>query len=471
MYKLKTFFQTKPVFLYLLPVFFVLHGFTDNYALVPVKDALLLVIQYLGISVLLALAFWLLYRNFHKANLTAFFIMAFNFFFGSVHDFLKANFNTTLITRFSFIIPATLIILFVLIIYIKKSKNSFSGIAKYLNVLFIVLLLLDAGNLLIKSTKAGVPRVVNFPAKPISCDTCSKPDVYLIVADEYAGKTELKDIFSYDNTAFENDLSNRGFHILHNTKSNYNWTIYSMASLLNMSYNENLRSNIINNEDMFLCADRIETNNISKFFKQIGYQIYNYSFFDLADNPKPITPVFLPKRKALITAQTFTNRVNKALWFNFASQEKIQNILNHNLYNNLEIDSLLRENIKEKKIAPKFVYTHLLMPHYPYYFDSSGKRTKTQGMMDENKVDKKAYIEYLVHCNKKLLELADYIKTNSTHPPIIIFMSDHGFRQFESSEKVDSLYQFMNINAVFMPDGNYSGFMMACQMLISSGLF
>ena len=78
--------------------------------------------------------------------------------------------------------------------------------------------------------------------------------------------------------------------------------------------------------------------------------------------------------------------------------------------------------------------------------------------MDENKVDKKAYIEYLVYFNKKLLELADYIKTNSTHPPIIIFMSDHGFRQFEAGEKIDNLYQFMNINAVFMPDGNYSGF-------------
>ena len=157
MYKLKTFFQTKPVFLYLLPVFFVLHGFTDNYALVPVKDALILVIQYFGISLLFALLFWLLYRNFHKANLVAFFIMAFNFFFGSVHDFLKANFNHTLIIRFSFIIPAAIIILLILIIYIKKAKNNFSGIAKYLNVLFIVLVLLDAGNLIIKSTKAGTP--------------------------------------------------------------------------------------------------------------------------------------------------------------------------------------------------------------------------------------------------------------------------------------------------------------------------
>ncbi len=371
---------------------------------------------------------------------------------------LKFNFDNTVIIKYSFIIPVSAIIFLIIIIYIKKTKKTFTKIGKYLNVLLLLLILLDTGNLIFKFTQKEIPGAIAFPAEYIPCDSCKKPDIYLIIADEYAGKTELKDIFSFDNSVFENDLIKRGFHVINDTKSNYNWTIYSMASLLNMSYNVNLSSTIINNKDMFLCADRIEINNVSKFFKQIGYQIYNYSFFDFLGHPKPITPAFLPKRKALITAQTFTNRANKALWFSFASKQKIKNILNHNLYNNLEIDTLLRDNVKKKNETPKFVYTHFLMPHYPYYFDSSGKRITPPGMMDENKVDKKAYIEYLVYCNKKLLDLVDSIKTNSRQPPIIILMSDHGFRQFEADEKVDNKYQFMNINAIFIPNGNYSGF-------------
>ena len=37
------FLRNKPVYLLLLPLFFVWHGFAVNYNLVPVKDALLLV--------------------------------------------------------------------------------------------------------------------------------------------------------------------------------------------------------------------------------------------------------------------------------------------------------------------------------------------------------------------------------------------------------------------------------------------
>ncbi len=458
MLKLKNFLQTKPVFLYLLPVFFVLHGFTDNFFLVPVKDALLLNTKYLAVSLLLSLLFWILYRNFYKANLVVFFIMAYNFFFGSVHDFLKSNFNNSFILKYSFIIPASAILLLILIIYIKKTKNAFTSTAKYLNVLLLLLILFDIGSLLLKLTKKREPRIIEFPAEPIKCDTCSKPDIYLIIADEYAGKTELQDIFSFDNTPFENDLTKRGFHVINQPKSNYNWTIYSMASLLNMSYIKNLKSNAVNNTDMYFCTDLIENNNIAGFLQENGYKIYNHSFFDFADNPKPIEPVFLPRRKALITSQTFINRATKNLWFNFSSQLKIQNILNHNLNNNLEVDSLTRITVLKKEKSPKFIYTHLVMPHYSYYFDSSGKKKGNEALMDDNKVNKKDYLDYLRYTNKKLLDLIDYIRNNSEQPPVIILMSDHGFRQFELGEKVDNMYQFMNLNAVLLPNDNYSGF-------------
>lgn len=458
MLKLKTFLHTKPVFLYLLPVFFVLHGFTDNFPLVPVRDALILNAKYLAASLLFSLLFWLLYRNFYKANLVAFFIMAYNFFYGKGLDFLKTHFANTLIVQYTFILPFTVITFLLLAIFLKKTKKELTGIGKYLNYLFLLLILIDSANLLFKFTVRKKSLVYTLPTKLINCDTCSRPDIYLILADEYAGKTALKDKFSFDNSDFENRLKSRGFYVVNNSKSNYNRTQYSMASTLNMTYLENLTSTGINNIDIFQCLDIIEENNVAKFFKKNGYEIYNYSLFDLADKPKPVIPTFIPSRESLITAQTFTKRANKNLWFNFSSKRKIQDILDQNLNNNLKIDSLTRKIVCHKNTIPKFVYTHLVMPHYSYYFDSSGKKTNYENLTDGNEFNKEAYIEYLVYTNKKLLELIDHIKRISAKPPLIILMSDHGFRQFADNEKVDPRYHFMNLNSVYIPDGNYTGF-------------
>src|SRR5438552_10343277 len=83
--------KTKPAFVYLLSIFFVLHGFRENFGFIPWIDALLLMAVYLLASVFLVSLFWLIYRNFLRAGLLAFFIMSFQFFFGTVHDNLKKN--------------------------------------------------------------------------------------------------------------------------------------------------------------------------------------------------------------------------------------------------------------------------------------------------------------------------------------------------------------------------------------------
>ena len=87
------------------------------------------------------------------------------------------------------------------------------------------------------------------------------------------------------------------------------------------------------------------------------------------------------------------------------------------------------------------------MPHWPYYYDSHGKEVKLEAADDSHKLDKKAYIEYLMYVNKKLLELIDYIKRVSAKPPIIVLMGDHGFRQF--TDRVDKKCYFANLNTIY----------------------
>jgi len=320
----------------------------------------------------------------------------------------------------------------------------------------VLLIIVDTGSLFSKMSikKRGTVITPNY----VPCDSCQKPDVYLIITDEYAGNAQLKEMFSFDNSDFENSLKQRGFHILKNPSSNYNWTLYSMASMLNMNYLPELKDTIINIPDKFYCSELIKNSNVAALFKNSGYAIYNYSFFDFAGTTKPVKPVFLPATKTLITAQTFINRIQRDLWFNFVSPQFITNVLSRNLHNNIIIDSLTKVSVMSRSNAPRFVYTHLTMPHYPYYFDSSGNKKESQQLTDENNPDKQAYLQYLVYCNKKLLELLDFIKFNSAKPPIIMLMSDHGFRQYKPLKKSDRQFQFCNLNALFFPNGNYAGF-------------
>jgi hypothetical protein len=265
----------------------------------------------------------------------------------------------------------------------------------------------------------------------------------------------LHDLFGFDNTPFEKSLQQKEFHVLQDPRSNYNATVYSIASMLDMGYMKNMTVKM-SYPDIFICRDIINNNNALSFFKQSGYKIYNYTFFDLDDKEEAVTNPFFREKKHLFTVQTFTERAQKDIGYNFASEKEKDNLIRRHFYNNRMQDSLTRKIVSEKTSSPKFVYTHFAMPHHPYYTDSNGKEFPLDRLTPDFSLNKEAYIEYLIYTNKKLLDLIDYIKNNSVKPPIIILMSDHGFRQF--SQNTDKKYYFMNLNAVYFPDKNYGLF-------------
>lgn len=448
-----------PVFVYLLPVFFVLHTYTENYGLITLNELLLLAGIYLAAAFLLSGAFKVLYRNYTKANLLAFSILLVYFFYGSSIDFLKSVLPGSFITRYSFIIPVIVVLLLLLGFILKRSKKEYSKVRIYLNTLLLLLIIIDGVSLVTKISKQGKTPYV-APNEPLTiCDTCKKPDIYLIVVDEYAGYTELQDIFSFKNDSFENQLGKRGFHVIKDSRSNYNRTVYSMASCLNMGYIYSLTKPKENRLDNYYCTDLIRKNRLTPFLEQNGYGIFNYSFFDLGNRKRINDPNIVPSGKALITEQTFHRRFLKEVGHRLVSKSYIEDILKHHLYCNLKTDSLTKKVLNDSA-SPKFVYTHLMLPHPPYFFDSKGKAADYNTLLNENafKSEKKAYLEYLVYSNNYLLDLVDRIQSSSVTPPVIILMSDHGFRQFEDEKEVDQRYYFMTLNAVSMPGYSYDGF-------------
>jgi phosphoglycerol transferase MdoB-like AlkP superfamily enzyme len=140
----------------------------------------------------------------------------------------------------------------------------------------------------------------------------------------------------------------------------------------------------------------------------------------------------------------------------FKSKREIRNRVYFDKRNNENLFNLTLKTAAQKTTTPKFVLTHLMMPHYPYYFDKNGKEFPFESLEEGQQTNHHNYIEYLQYSNKKLLDLIDHILKNSSFPPIIVLMGDHGFRHF--TQPVDAKYHFNNLAAVYLPGKKYSAF-------------
>src|SRR5436190_2432418 len=451
--KLIIFFKKYPLFLYLLPVFFVLHGFTENYDFVPPKDALVLVIVYMGFALAFLLLSWLFYKNWLKAAIIATFIMAFHFFFGSVQDMLRRLSPASFLSRYVFLIPLFLCMLLVLVIGLKKRKGNIVRLAFYLNILLTLFIVIDIVWL---ASKTIHKKASGLSKEFVSCGNCPRPDVYLVIADEYVGNSELKEVFHFDDSAFLNQLKKRGFYTIPNSSSNYNFTPYSVASTLNMDYLDmSARQPLLGHT-----YETIRDNRFLSFLQYHNYRFYNYSYFDFKGQPSYTRETFLPNKTRLITGQTFLSRVRKELRFLLVTKFKSKTEMRKDAYfsrdNNEKLYELTLAAIEQRTDQPKFVLAHLMMPHYPYYYDRNGKEFPFESLTEGNQTNREHYTEYLQYANGRLLALIDHMLASSPHPPLIILMGDHGFRHF--NEMVDPKYYFCDLVSVHLPGNDYTAF-------------
>lgn len=452
-------FHKYSFYTWLLPVFFVLHSCNDNKGLVPAKDAIILTFFYFGITAILILLGWLIFRNYSKASLFTFILLSFYFFFGSAHDSLKRISGNGFISKYSFVLPLLLLILLILLISIKKQKKINQTFRLYLNILLIALLVFDTGRFTWNSiSDKGYKKEFSDQLK--TCNDCPKPDIYLIIADEYPGNRSLQEMFDFDNNHFGQELSARRFKIINKSKANYNATAYTMASLLNLNYIKGLKDTIDSKENIGICYSLIKKNQTTQFLKEQGYHFFNYSSFEFPDEPAFTAQGFLPGKTAPITSQTLSGRVIRDLWFHLATDLNWKSAIHDVTYYQLKKNNKTYEQVKriasEYKGRPKLVYAHFIMPHNPYYYTKDGVLRTPEELTDSFRSDKKAFAEYIQYVNKKLLELIDHIKSNSVSEPVIMLAGDHGFRHYE--KEVASSYQFDNFSAINLPEKKYDQF-------------
>jgi len=450
--------QTIPFFVLLLPVFFVLHGYLANFGYIHPGDAFLLAGIYLLGSAILFFTLYLFFRNRTKAALLAGFLLAIYFFFGALQDFLKEYLHP--LSRYAVLVPAMLVTATALIIFLRRTSREFPRLFYYLNILFLIYIVVDA---VLRVPVKPVRVVQGTQASPDPIDFSRyqgpKPDIYFLLFDAYASTKCLRDQYHFDNGDFDRFLTGKGFHIQSSSRSNYKYTILSMPSILNMGYLDKLKD--VKGgpvAEYYYLSDLIKDNDLMYWLRWTGYDIVNCSIFDLRGHPSPITESLLPLQTRLITDQTFYSRFYRDVAWNFyqftlnpLSEQEIDLSLN----NDNKLITLLESASAAPSARPRFFYGHFNIPHPPYYYDKENRRRKVLAPYrpeDEDRVQD--YLDYLNYTNKRAEEMIDTILVNTRGQAVIVIMGDHGLRAHDRLGYNPPSF-LENQNAVYFPGRDY----------------
>ena len=450
-----------PLFVFLLPIFFVFHGFVENYRFIPFTDCLLLMGAYIIAALALYGLFYWFLRDRIKAAIAASFAMVFYLFFGYLHDLLRSH--DIFLRRYSILLPVILALIVLFALYLRR-KPPFTRLSVFLTILFTAYLLFDGLTLVWKAAgkaTAGVSAAPLLSGKYKRCDSCPHPDIYLLLFDAYAGNRALREQYHYDNSGLDSFLRSEGFHIQENSRSNYSMTPFSMASMLNMSYLKGIPHPLaLGPDDYTNIFDPIRKNEAVNFLISQGYAIVNNSPFDLPEHPAQVDQTFIPVKTKLITYRTLTDYLVRDVggWLHdrlHTSHWLLESSISESYRMNELFLARTGEESRRRSGSPRFIYAHIMMPHEPLLFDSLlHRRTEKEVASPDNLAKPDHYLAYLPYTNSRIRKLITDIKKGSGGKAVILFMSDHGYRF--APDQIPRPDFFSDQNAVYYPDGDYS---------------
>jgi hypothetical protein len=253
-----------------------------------------------------------------------------------------------------------------------------------------------------------------------------RPDIYLVILDEYAHSSELADRFGFDNRMFEDSLRLLGFTVPKLVRSNYVHTLLSLPSLLNFSHLTRLTAEVGPNEtDPTVPNYMVENNRTVAFLKARGYKF-----------------LFFPSQWWISTEHNRQADWEFEAWRGFNLGRALTRSDMRRVFVGRTPLSFLRsdfahdaDHVKRTLTAlgkvpevdgPTFAFAHVLSPHYPYVFDSRCRSLPTRPMGGWDQRRRDAYIEQVQCINHLVLDFVTTVLQRSSTSPIILLVGDHG---------------------------------------------
>jgi hypothetical protein len=381
-------------------------------------------------SGLLALIFYVSFRDWKRAALLATLILILFYAYGHVYILLKSiELSGVFLFRHRTLIPVWIVLGSFLAWWVSRRSFPVESATYTFNLVGLFLLIVPVFQLASFSLQSRSSQTeTNTTALELKVDT-QPPDIYYIILDGYGRSDVLKNEYGYDNSDFLNGLRDLGFYVAECSQSNYAQTQLSLASSLNFNYIDALSNRFVSGSDDRTGLDAlIHHSAVRASLENAGYQTVAFSTGFLATELRDADYYLSPEHSVgalnefenLLLETTFARLLQDTN--RFGLQASGSGLFRARTLFTLDILDKL-SYIR----GPKFVFVHLIVPHPPYVFGPTGGpvepaevgTTKTQEGSDH-------YRDQVIFINSRMKEILPKIIENSSTRPVIVLLGDHG---------------------------------------------
>ena len=360
-----------------------------------------------------------------------------------------------------------------------------SVVERAIALMAVVALIMPLSALVIQGAQRALARPVRLSGPTPAIEVgpqATLPDIYYLVLDGYGRQDVLETYYQHDNQAMLDALQAMGFHVAERSYSNYNQTVLSLASSLNMAYLDEIASQATDEADgRRQLTDTLKHSRVRDILQGLGYETVafetGYSPTEWRDADLFLSPLDegMSFNRAVLESAYIspfesqllaTTAVRLAFDFDLLRRwlesaiGQASPYLRHRARVEFAFETL--PTLAERP-GPTFVFAHIITPHPPFVFGEKGEPQVPPGAFSLADADAfggspadyvVGYRRQLTHINQLLLSALEAILARSDRPPVIIVQGDHGpgAHMVWSSPEQSLLVERMAIlNAYYFP--------------------
>ena len=470
---------------FLIAFFPIIAIYSVNIGFIQLEEFILPTLLIVGSAFLFFLCLKYILKNGKKAALIVSLAFIIFFSFGHVYNMLnQVSIGDTNFGSNRILLPIFTILFGIgsfLIIRTKRTLDNATSIVNTISVVFISVIVVMVGietfgcdECLIQQTSARqldffsddkIDFSPYFESHSFSIsESDSLPNVYFIILDGYPRNDILKKHVNFDNSEFTNLLKQRGFHVAENSHANYSFSSPSISATMNMNYinfladetGEDSRDyNPMLGKDFGLYAD----NQVIKNFKLMGYKVGRIGTATIYLHELPLADLSPCYKTVHLMDNRLLNAVGSTSMIGYFierwAEEQQRQIILCDFEELPKISGYFEE--------PVFVWSHIMLPHFPLIFGPNGEPiTPGKSLLAMNHPEytdnswniKQQFLQQVQFANKKSIEFIDNILENEKQA-IIIIQSDHGSGfgiNLQDPVDDDVFQKLSNLNAIYFPD-------------------
>jgi hypothetical protein len=259
-----------------------------------------------------------------------------------------------------------------------------------------------------------------------------KPNIYMIILDEYASFNMIKEYYNYDNAEFASLLEENGFTVSYNSHNESIITTTITTNLVNLDY-------VVDNT-----IPEIEKRNkringkLFSILNEKGYTIKGVGHADLygLNDAAGVAD----KGSKTIGGETFMDiLLQRSVIYPFVNK-------NNSAYAQMIKDSVAYvadpNNISSEG---EVIIMHLLGSHTPFVVDKNGNPIPPEHYM--NWKDRQYYLGQYIYTTRLIMQLLNSVIKNDPDS-IIILQSDHGPRASTDPELFMTMFKLKDMKGI-----------------------